>query len=140
MTEFPLTDDEKSEIVLRLHELEIEHHEFEVRGRLMLNAASNGIAPVTEPVRLQVGSFTALIPPGSFKAKANKGSPPSFTFEGTVAGARLEVKLTPADDGSIEFKAEAKQVSLAPAPGLVPVALTIGDDGGTTAVRAGHED
>jgi hypothetical protein len=29
VTEFPLTDDEKSEIVMRLHELELEHHDLD---------------------------------------------------------------------------------------------------------------
>jgi hypothetical protein len=29
VTEFPLTDDERSEIVMRLHELELEHHDLD---------------------------------------------------------------------------------------------------------------
>ncbi|MGE5640575.1 MAG: YdcH family protein [Clostridia bacterium] len=29
MTEFPLTDEEKSEIVTRLHALELEHHDLD---------------------------------------------------------------------------------------------------------------
>jgi hypothetical protein len=42
--------------------------EFEVQGRGVLGAASNGIAPNTEVVTLSLGSFSLTIPAGSFVA------------------------------------------------------------------------
>ncbi len=42
MTEFPLSDDEKQRIALRLHELEVEHHDLDdVIDRLAADPAQD---------------------------------------------------------------------------------------------------
>ena len=42
MTDFPLTDEEKAEIRIRLHELELEHHDLDdVIDRLALDPAQD---------------------------------------------------------------------------------------------------
>ena len=42
MTDFPLTDEEKAQIQLRLHELEVEHHDLDdVIARLVLDPAQD---------------------------------------------------------------------------------------------------
>ena len=42
LTDFPLTDEEKAQIQLRLHELEVEHHDLDdVIARLVLDPAQD---------------------------------------------------------------------------------------------------
>lgn len=107
--------------------LELEHDEFELDdGEFTLGAASNGIDPATEDVILEVGSFSATIPAGSFTA-AHGG----FAFEGVVDGVELEVEIRPIADGAYSFEAE---VDLTGEPDPVTVVLAIGDDRGEATV------
>jgi hypothetical protein len=103
---------------------------FDVTGRFTLGAASRGIKPPTEPVTLQVGTFSTTIPAGSFKRKKNG----SFQFEGTINGVNLNVKIEPLGDNSFRIRAQGQGVDLAGLANPVTVALTIGNDGGTTTV------
>jgi hypothetical protein len=43
--------------------------QFDLTATFTLGAGSNGIAPLTEPVIIQVGTFSTVIPPGSFNLK-----------------------------------------------------------------------
>src|SRR3989449_3326670 len=72
-------------------EIEHERHkrEFEVKGTFTLGAGSDGIHPDTEVVTLEVGTFSATIPKGSFRRHGHG----TFKFEGLAGGARLEVKI-----------------------------------------------
>ena len=51
---------------------------FTLKSSLTLSSGSPAINPVTEPVTIQVGTFTATIPPGSFKR-----NDVSFSFQGS---------------------------------------------------------
>jgi hypothetical protein len=62
--------------------------EFEVKATLTLGTSSNGIAPLTEAVTVQVGPFSTTIPAGSFTLRKGR-----FTFEGVINGVTLEVVL-----------------------------------------------
>ena len=53
-----------------------------------LGTSSNGVAPLTEAVTVQVGTFSTTIPAGSFTLKKGR-----FTFEGVINGVRLEAVL-----------------------------------------------
>ncbi len=109
--------------------------EFEIKARLMLGAGSDGISPLTEEVKIQVGTFSTTIPAGSFR-QDKKGR---FKFEGAINGARLEVVLRPLGGNSYEFKAEGKNVNLAGTSNPVTISLTINEDTGNATVTAEFE-
>ena len=93
--------------------------------------ASIGINPLTEAVKLQVGNFTTTIPPGSFK---NSGR--SFGFVGVIGGVSLQALIAPTGTSRYAFLAAAQGASLTGTANPVPVMLSIGDDSGTTSVKA----
>jgi len=105
---------------------------FEVKGNFTLGAGSNGINPLTEDVKLQVGTFSTTIPAGSFQQDPRG----RFKFEGVISGVSLEVQIVPLGGNDFEFKAEAQGADLSGIVNPVTVELTIGDDGGSTTVTA----
>ncbi len=88
---------------------------------------SNGIDPLTEAVTLQVGTFTATIPPGSFTKRPDG----SFTFVGVVNGVGLGALIKPTGTLRYLFEAKANGANLAGTKNTV-----IGDDSGATLVTA----
>src|SRR3989449_1845312 len=119
--------------------VEIEHErqerEFEVKGTFTLGAGSDGIHPDTEVVTLEVGTFSATIPAGSFRRHGHG----TFKFEGLAGGARLEVKIQARGGKRFEFKAEGKGAQVGTA-NPVTVRLAIGDDAGSTLARVKADD
>jgi len=113
--------------------VEIEHDDaFEVRAAFTLGASSNGISPLTEDVKLRVGTFSVTIPAGSFTQHGGR----QFKFEGVIGGVTLEVEIEDLGGGSFELKAEGEGANLTGTVNPVTVALTIGDDVGTTTITA----
>jgi hypothetical protein len=106
--------------------------EFEVKGRFTLGEASDGIDPLTEEVSLQVDTFSAIIPAGSFEQEDDG----TFKFEGFIGGVKLEVKIIPVGDNSFSFKAEGQGTDLTGIVNPVEVTLIIGDDTGAVSVTA----
>jgi hypothetical protein len=109
---------------------------FELEGRLTLGAASNGIDPVGETVTLQIGSYTASIPPGSF-TKTPRGR---FVFAGEIDGVHLKARLVPRSGGTYAFRFHGRGAPLAGIADPVSVGLSIGDDTGTATAETGHCD
>jgi len=104
---------------------------FEVKATFTVGAGSDGIAPLTENVNLQFGTFSTTIPGGSFtQDQDNEGR---FKFEGVIAGVALEATITPLGTaGSFEFEAEGQAADLTGTASPLTVRLNIGDDGGST--------
>src|SRR5438128_871140 len=119
--------------------VEIEHErqerEFELKATFTLGAGSNGIHPDTEVVTLEVGTFSATIPAGSFRRHGHG----TFKFEGLAGGARLEVKIQARGGNRFEFKAEGKGAQVGTA-NPVTVRLAVGDDAGSTLARVKADD
>ncbi|MBI4489344.1 MAG: SBBP repeat-containing protein, partial [Deltaproteobacteria bacterium] len=120
--------------------------ELEVKATFTLGTGSDRIDPLTEDVSFQVGTFSTTIPAGSFKfhpavpgKKGKPGKPARWTFEGVIDGVELEAKITDLGGGSFEFKAEGQGADLTGTVNPVDVALTIGDDSGSTTVEAEFE-
>jgi hypothetical protein len=121
------------------HEDEFEGHhrrqkkdEFEMTAIFTLDPNNNGIAPLTEAVTVQVGTFATTIPAGSFTQKKGR-----FTFEGVIDGVKLEAVLRSLILGNdYEFKVEGKGADLTGTENPVTVGLTIGDDSGSKTIRA----
>ena len=110
-----------------------------MKATFTLDTASDGINPLTEEVRLAIGTFTTTLPAGSFKFKPAKpdkkgkpGKPAEFVFEGVVNGVQLEIKIIVLANNRFEFKAEGKGTDLSRVTNPVTVNLVIGDDSGTT--------
>jgi YVTN family beta-propeller protein len=105
---------------------------FTLQSSFILSSTAPAINPVTDPVTLQVGTFTTTIPPGSFKTNRNG----SFTFVGVVGGVTLQAVIAPTGTLRYAFLAAAQRASLTGTTNPVTVMLTIGADTGTTSVRA----
>jgi len=54
-----------------------------------LSQASDGINPVAEPVKLQIGSYAVIIPPGYFTKKSNG----SYVYSGVLNNRNLSVQI-----------------------------------------------
>jgi hypothetical protein len=104
---------------------------FDVQGNFILGAGSNGIKPLTEDVKLQVGTFSTTIPAGSFR-EGWRG----FEFEGFINGVKLEVVIHHVRGNRFLFTAKGEGANLTGTVNPVTVGLTIGDDGGSKAVTA----
>jgi YVTN family beta-propeller protein len=105
---------------------------FALQSSFTLSSTAPAIDPVTQPVTLQVGTFTTTIPPGSFKKNRNG----SFTFVGIIGGVSLQAVIAPTGTLRYAFVAAAQRASLTGSKNPVPVMLTIGANTGTTSVKA----
>jgi 6-phosphogluconolactonase (cycloisomerase 2 family) len=119
---------------------------FRVAGFFTLSEGSDGVDPLTEEVLLQVGSFTATIPGGSFKEIGKH----TFKYDGSVNGADLKITIDAierrpkgkhshkkrVDQDEYLFTAEGKGKILAGVKNPVTVALTVGDNGGSKSLKA----
>jgi hypothetical protein len=97
-----------------------------------LSSTAPAINPVTEPVTLQVGTFTTTIPPGSFK-KQKDGS---FTFRGKLQGVGLGALIKRTGTLRYLFEAKGLGANLTGTVNTVYATLTIGGDSGATSVTA----
>ena len=111
---------------------------FELLVSFTKRTTSSGINPVTEPVTLQVGTFSVTIPPGSFRKHEHDDEDEHgfFSFEGVINGVRLEVLIKRTGTLRYAFDAKARHANLTGITNPVPVTLTIGDDCGTASVTA----
>ena len=115
----------------RHHERQ-DNDEFDLTATFTLGPGSNGIDPLTDPVIVQVGTFSTAIPPGSFKQ--HKGR---FVFEGTINGVHLEAVLRSLILGNdYELKVEGHGADLTGTTNPVTVSVSIGDDNGSKAITA----
>lgn len=104
---------------------------FEVNSSFTLGTGGS-IAPLTQNVTLQLGSFSTTIPAGSF----TQGPDGKFLFGGVVNGVVLAVNLTPLDGGSYVLRIEGAGAPSLPSSNPVAVTLTIGKNTGSTSVNA----
>jgi YVTN family beta-propeller protein len=116
-------------------EIDVLNGEFELTTSFTLGAASKGIHPLTEDVKLQIGAFSITIPAGSFKQNRQG----RFVFEGVVDGVRLEANIAPLASNSFKLSAEGEGASLGGTANPVTVSLTIGKNSGSTSVTAEFE-
>jgi DNA-binding beta-propeller fold protein YncE len=113
-----------------LAELEIAKDRFDLKESFTLGTNSNGINPVKENVTLQIGTFSVMIPAGTF----NQGF--GFKFHGVINGVRLRLQIVPLGNNIFTFKAVGKDLDLTGLTNPVTVVLTIGINTGTTTALA----
>jgi hypothetical protein len=110
---------------------------FTLQSSFTLSGTAPGINPVIQPVTLQTGTFTATIPPGSFKVgESDLIGGKRFLFVGVIDGAALNVLIALTGTQRYTFQAVARGASLTGTTNPVPVGVTIGGDCGTASVTA----
>jgi len=110
---------------------------FAANATFTLGAGSDGLNPAGEGVTLDIGTFSAAIPAGSFIFHpAKRNSAANFTFLGEIANALLDVKITDLGNGTFQLQAKGQIANMAGTTNPVTVGLTIGDDEGSTATKA----
>jgi YVTN family beta-propeller protein len=113
--------------------LDISSSHFDLKGTASLGAGGT-INPPTQSLTLRVGTYTVTFPAGSFKA----GPKGTFTFEGTISGVALQIRIAPLGGNSYSIQAEGSGANLTGITNPVTVGLTIGRNAGTTSVTADH--
>jgi hypothetical protein len=97
-----------------------------------LGKTSSGIDPLTEPLTLTIGTYTATFPPGTF-LEARRREP--YYFFGAIDGVNLQVVVAKAATKRFEFAATAWNADLSGTTNPVPVTLTIGNNTGTDKIE-----
>jgi len=108
---------------------------FEVKSTFTLGTDSKGIDPAIQTVTLQVGTFSITLPAGSFAQDRNG----RFKFHGVINGVTLEAEIARLSRNTFKFTAEGRGANLTGTASPLTVAITIGDDGGSTTVSAEFE-
>ncbi len=104
---------------------------FDTFASFTLGADSNGIAPLKEPVTIQIGTFSTTIPARSFKLING-----DFVFNGRIDGVKLYARIHQIKGRNYEFWTYANCATLTGTKNPVRVGLTIGDDSGSATVTA----
>jgi hypothetical protein len=108
-------------------EFEKSQGDFEVNESFTLGAGNNGINPPAEDVGLQIGTFSFVVPVGSFKTDSQG----RYRFEGVANSTSLEIVIQPLGGANFKLHAEGHGAKVAGITSPVRVRLMIGDDGGT---------
>jgi 6-phosphogluconolactonase len=112
---------------------------FHVEGFFALSKGSNGIDPDSESVELQVGSYLVSIPAGSFNQKGRRDrdrKKNEFKFDGEINNVDLRIQIIRVKGDDYLFTSEGRGHILQGIKNPVTVGLTIGDDEGSTTVKA----
>jgi hypothetical protein len=104
---------------------------FDLTSSFTLGVGSNGINPITEDVKLQIGPYTVTIPAGSFTNKQG-----AYVFQGVINGVSLQFTINPVGGNSYTLQAEGSGANLTGISNPVTVTLTIGDDAGSAPISA----
>lgn len=127
--------------------------DFDLRATFFLGDTSDGADIIGEDFTLQIAGYTLDLPAGSFRAKGRirddddpKHRRGRFEFKsrGKKRGKKkkkdhedeLDIRIDVFGDGRYEIRAKGKGVDLGDLVNDVAVGLTIGNDFGTTSVRA----
>ncbi len=116
---------------VKLDNVQLSTGSYQLTSTFTLGAGSDGIAPLTEPVTIRVGTSSITIPAGSFQQNSQ-----GFVFLGLIGVAAVQVHISPQGSNTFTFKAQVTGASLSGTVNPVTVGLMIGDDTGTTTVTA----
>jgi uncharacterized repeat protein (TIGR03803 family) len=108
---------------------------FQLKANFTQGAGAEAIDPVTQPVKLIVGTYTVTIPAGSFRALKTR----AYLFDGAINGTALQALIMQTEAKSYLVDVDASCVDLTASSNPVPVSLYIGQNNGTTEVTANFE-
>jgi 6-phosphogluconolactonase (cycloisomerase 2 family) len=100
---------------------------FDLHATLSLDAGL-AVNPLTQPVTLQIGDFSIIIPAGSFKTFQNGVNGGTYLFQGVINSATLKVQIVPLGQNQFEISAYGKHVDLSGWSDPVMVTVGIGDN------------
>jgi hypothetical protein len=103
---------------------------FELSAKFVTGPESNGIDPLNEVVSFQIGTFSATLPAGSFQPSGE-----NFSFDGVIAGVRLQARITQRNGGGFKFMAKGGHADLSGTEIPVKVGISIGDDNGSVTLK-----
>lgn len=108
--------------------------QFSLRSLVFLNTHGNGIAPLSEPVVVQIGNSPISIPAGSFSQDASG----NYVFHGKIGITAIDAEIVPtSDEKGFIFAAYGFNPNLVAATiNPLPVTLVVGDDVATADVTA----
>jgi hypothetical protein len=106
---------------------------FNLNGSVTLGASSNGINPPSEVTYIALGSYTGVIPVGSFVYDVQHNR---FVFSGTINNVNLMIQILPQGNGIYLFEAQANAANLSADSNPLSVELHLGDDVGRTTISA----
>jgi hypothetical protein len=109
---------------------------FELNSTFSLAGSGSGFNPLTDVVKLQIASYSATVPTGSFHQLARGGKKGSYVFVGRIDGSWLAIQIVPLASNSYQFKAEGAPVDFSGLVNPVTITLSIGSSTGSTSVTA----
>lgn len=114
--------------------LNISPQGFHEQGDFTLGANSQGVDLANQPVILTIGSFSLMIPQGSFR---QVGGNLHFVLNATINGLQVNFNLKANGKSSTDFSyvVNVNGVDLTGQPDPVTVGLKIGENMGTTTVQ-----
>lgn len=105
---------------------------FTVSGLFTLGSGNSGINPLSQPVTIQVGSYTVTIPVGSFTQRIKN----EYNFAGQINGVTLQVAILSTSSNSYSIAVEGKGNMVIGSTNPVPVGLSIGVNQGSMSTTA----
>lgn len=119
-----------SSFTAKVH-IEDKYTHFELKSKFTLGTGSSGFNPATDNISLQVGTFSTIIPAGSFKQDDK-----NYEFKGVINGVHIEASIKSLGSNTSKLKVEAEHANLTGTANPVPVQITIGNNSGTATVNA----
>ncbi len=105
---------------------------FQVTASFSLAPTASGIDPLTQSVAFHLSTYSATIPPGSFKSDGQG----SYRFNGTIEGIPLRAQIVSEADGKLSFKVKAQGIDMTHAINPLRLLLIVGGNAGSILVNA----
>lgn len=105
---------------------------FQVAAPFTLAPTASAIDPLTQPVSFHVSTYSATIPPGSFK-RDGQGD---YRFNGTIEGIPVRAKIISSANGKLTFQANVQNIDMTHAINPVRFLLIVGDNAAAVLVNA----
>lgn len=96
-------------------------------GGFVIDSVSDGVYPLQEDVILKVGTLAVTLPAGSLEPRGR-----AYEFIGVVGGAKVSALIEEVESRVFGFVFQVKSVEMQGNSTPLPVALSIGGDGGET--------
>jgi hypothetical protein len=117
-------------------EIDIEDGEIDMMATIAPGSGSSGFDFPKETVSLEVtggkGGYSMSLPAGSFKPDRGGG----FKFQGAIKGVKVIAAIRPLRGGAYELEMETEGANLKGFSNPVTVRLGVGDNTGSSTVRA----
>jgi Concanavalin A-like lectin/glucanases superfamily len=118
-----------ADVTIKL-ESEPNQETFKLISKFVPGPESDGIDPANETVSIQIGAFSITLPAGSFRPLGA-----NFSFDGVIAGVRLQVKIIQLNSHGWRLTAKGGHANLSGTAIPVKVGISLGDDTGSITLK-----